>query len=190
MKFSACHMRVLRMHPTGVSLGDMINMATALYNGMEITGVEDDCGNPFWFIKSWRILRNNENYMGGGEVSRKSESNKLSPETSVESGAELIITDDVEDSGRKVRPVGWKRAKSSEQKNAETAKKIRLAAESVALQRERNEAVTRRYEILIFTNAPAGCDDSQSVEYFNIMRSRALAEIRKHEEGTDVQTVE
>ena len=52
MRFAACHARVVRSHPTCVSIGDIVNMATALYNGIEINGVEDDCGKPFRFIQS------------------------------------------------------------------------------------------------------------------------------------------
>lgn len=64
MKFAACHIWVVTMHPTGLPLSDMISMATAFYNGIEMTGAEDDCGKPFRFIKSCRILRNHEKYRG------------------------------------------------------------------------------------------------------------------------------
>lgn len=76
-------------------------------------------------------------------------------------------------------PVKRKRKKEELQKKNDSAKKIELAAEFVAAQVERNVALKKNYEIVIFTSAPAACYPSESVEYFRIMRACALAYIRK-----------
>ena len=56
-------------------------------------------------------------------------------------------------------------------KHRDAAKKLKLAAESVAAQVERNVALKRHYEIMLFTTAPAGCDDAESLEYSRKMRA-------------------
>ena len=49
-------------------------------------------------------------------------------------------------------------------------------------------ALKRHYDIMLFTNAPPGVDNSESVEYFRIMRARALASLRKEDSNTGTLT--
>ena len=70
------------------------------------------------------------------------------------------------------------------QKDRDAAKKLKLAAESVAAQVERNVTLKRHYEIMLLTTAPAGCDDAESLEYFRTMRARALNTTRNEEKAT------
>ena len=71
MRFAGRHAGIMRSYPTSIFMEDIVNMATALYNGMKINGLQNECGKPFRFIQSWRILRKHEKYMGGGEVSKE-----------------------------------------------------------------------------------------------------------------------
>ena len=87
-------------------------------------------------------------------------------------------------------PIGRKRAKENQRKADDATKKIKLAAEAVKAQKERNVTLKRHYEIVLFTNAPSGCDNSQSVEYFNTMRARVLAELRGEESNENQDAVE
>ena len=91
---------------------------------------------------------------------------------------------DADSTVHKDRPMGRKRAKDMKKRDEETTKKLRLAAESVEAQRERNKALKRHYEIMLFTQAPAGCDDNDAVEYFRIMRPRGLSELRHENKNT------
>ena len=53
MRFSGRHVRVVRLQPTGASTGDILNMAAALYNNLEMVNYRDDCGKPFRFMQAW-----------------------------------------------------------------------------------------------------------------------------------------
>ena len=99
----------------------------------------------------------------------------------MKSGAELITEDNAVVTANFELPIGRERAKENQRKADDAAKKIKLAAEAVKAQKERNVTLKRHYEILLVTNAPSGCDTSQSAEYFNTMRARVLAEFRGEE---------
>ena len=77
----------------------------------------------------------------------------------------------------KDRPMGRKRAKDMKEKEKEKTNNIRLAAES--FEGQSHKALKRHYEIMLFTQAPAGCDNSDSVEYFPIIPARALSGPRR-----------
>lgn len=83
-----------------------------------------------------------------------------------------------------MRPIGRKRAKILREKREESGKNRRLAAESVEAQKEQNEAFKRNYEITLFTTAPERWGGSEPVEYFFIMRSRAISKLRQEEGST------
>lgn len=114
----------------------------------------------------------------------------MSAAKSVEGVSKLTNPLEGEVFGCQMRPVGRKISKASEQKKADTAKRISLAAGSVSVQRKQNKPTKRHYEILLFANAPPGCYSSQSVEHFNIMLSRAFTETRQQEESNDDQSLE
>lgn len=176
MSFGGCYARVVRSKPTGVSSSDLIRMATALFNGVDITNASDDCGKPFRFLQAWEVLKTHEKFMAGAE---KPESAQTPPEG--EDGGTENSTQEPNGDVKKPsesRPVGRRRAKNALQVQKDSKEKLCLASESVQAQKDRNLALKRHYEIMLFTNAPAGCDEAESVEYFNIMRQRALAEIR------------
>ena len=78
-------------------------------------------------------------------------------------------------------PIGRKKAKKMEEKRMQNAKKICVAQEAVLVQQERNKALKRYYDIILFTNAPDGCDQQECIEYFKIMRPQGLAELRSEE---------
>lgn len=56
-----------------------------------------------------------------------------------------------------------------------------VASQNVAIQRERNEALKKALKIMLFTNAPSGCDNNEAVEHFEIMKRRALKELIREE---------
>lgn len=169
-------------------------MTTALYNGVEIENVEDDCGKPFRFAKEWRVLSHHQKFMVSTRGSQQGENlyNALSNTGTGDSGgvANEEGTEQHQDiSEHSVsfsdRPVGRKKAKMMKTKSKENAKNLPLAAESVATQKERNDALKPHYEIMLFTNAPAGCNNSESVKYFRIMRTRALKKLRPEEAANE-----
>ncbi|PXF48425.1 hypothetical protein BWQ96_01885 [Gracilariopsis chorda] len=86
---------------------------------------------------------------------------------------------DENDAEQKIRPTRRRKGKELLKRSTLTEKKMRLAEEPVAAQVECNAAFKRYYEILLFTSAWEGCDEVECVEYFNIMRYRALKELCK-----------
>lgn len=84
---------------------------------------------------------------------------------------------DVVSANNSRRSVRRKMAKEELQKKKDGDKKISLATESVSAQLERNVALKRHYDIMLFTSAPTSCDPSEYVKYFRTMRESALAEI-------------
>jgi len=172
MLFSGCYARVVRAMHTGVSARDLISMATALLNGVEMSEAQEDYGKPFRFLSAWEVLRHHEKFAAAMTASTSAAESSKEREKVDESDAKTESVPLVE------RPIGRRRAKEALHKNEDSKKKLRLAVESVAAQKERNETLKRHYEIMLFTNAPAGCDESEAVEYFSIMRARALSNLR------------
>ena len=193
MRFCGFHARIVRSNPTGVSGPDIIRLATVIYNYTEMGGVEDDCGKPFKFLFAWKTLRSHPKFMGALEKRRGSRSPNSSDGNSPaaesnESGAQLPIVAHRENAASHVveeRPVGRKRAKAAHEKSQQLDKKLKLAHASVVAQQERNKTLKRHFEIVLFTNAPEGCDSREAVEHFRIMGARALAEIRKEKTSLD-----
>ena len=68
VKFGSCFVAVRRSEPTGVSEEDMIGMATALFNDVQIQHLNDDVGRKFKFLPVWKLLRSHEKFSGGGRL--------------------------------------------------------------------------------------------------------------------------
>ena len=57
LKFNGNYWSVKRKNPSNTTDDDVIRLATGLFNGMQMAGVEDDCGKPFKHLDVWRMLR-------------------------------------------------------------------------------------------------------------------------------------
>lgn len=79
------------------------------------------------------------------------------------------------------KPPEKKKALENRQKKIDNDKKLKIAAGTVKAQQERNEALKRHYDSMLFGNAPVGRDTNQATEYFNIMRTRALKSLKREE---------
>ena len=201
VQISACFASVKRSKPTFLSEEDLIRMATAIYNGKHISRPCDDVGKPFKFIRAWQILRNHENfnvanstqsqrthdvgdedcpngslgpyfspaYKGAGDGKSASNKSATKTDTSMESkGAANTGSSNCE------RPVGRCKAKEGLSKQDATRKKVKIAAEAVKLQLQRNAALDRHNEILLFSNALKGVNEEETLEYFCLRRQEAI----------------
>ena len=65
--------------------------------------------------------------------------------------------------------------------------KIRLASESIRLQKERNAVLQQHNEILLFSSAPEGCNTNDAVAFFNLLRNEALQTARARMRVTEVR---
>ena len=190
VKFGSCFVAVRRSKPTGVSEEDMIRMATALFNDVQIQHPNDHVGRKFKFLPVWKLLRSHEKFSGGGRLYGSMPSHGSMPDGTHTARDGLIagekdpfICAESSPDGEEVistrkRPVGRKKSKEVELIQASRSKKLRLASESVRVQRERNAALQQYNEILLFSSAPDGCDEGDAVAYFNLLRSEALKKAR------------
>ncbi|PXF45074.1 hypothetical protein BWQ96_05176 [Gracilariopsis chorda] len=76
------------------------------------------------------------------------------------------------------RPVGRRKAKEIAQKQHSANKKIKIAQEAVKAQQNRNTALSRQKDILLFTNGPGGVHSKQAQEFFSLMQEEALEALR------------
>ncbi|PXF42122.1 hypothetical protein BWQ96_08154 [Gracilariopsis chorda] len=72
------------------------------------------------------------------------------------------------------RPLGPHKAKEIARKQHNANKKIKIAQEAVKAQQNRNTALSRHNDILVFTNGPGGVHSKQTQEFFLLMQKEAL----------------
>ncbi|CAN8074984.1 unnamed protein product [Agarophyton chilense] len=157
---------------SGVSVKDLIAMAIGLFNGLEISKAQEDCEKTFRFFSAWEVLLHHEKFSAA-----------LKPSISrTESDKEAVNFDNSGTNTEPIlhieRPIGRSRAKDALEKKKNSEEQLRLAAKASATQMERNKTLKRHYEIMLFTNASAGCDESETVEYFSFMRAWAFFNLR------------
>eukprot|EP00171_Calliarthron_tuberculosum_P004475 IDg4475t1 len=58
---------------------------------------------------------------------------------------------------------------------------MRLTEDVLAPQQARNKILQEHCEVITFSNSPAGCDECDAVEYFNILPRRTLQRIKASE---------
>ncbi|PXF40259.1 hypothetical protein BWQ96_10032 [Gracilariopsis chorda] len=78
----------------------------------------------------------------------------------------------------KKRPVGRRKAKKIAQKQHNANKKIKIAQEAFKALQNRNTALSRHNDILLFTNGPGGVHSKQAQEFFSLMQEEALEALR------------
>lgn len=184
VRFSACHSAVVRSRPTGVSDDDIIRISTALFNNKKIKEPTDDIGKPFKFLQSWLLLRYHQKFLAGESATSAKKIIPSDTECHAEesgclsndlSGAEKPGPGRGESAGR---PVGRRKAKEDIAKDINAKKKLRLAEHAIKIQEERNFALARHNEILLFSNGPGGSDSPEAKEYFKLMQEEALIAAR------------
>lgn len=77
------------------------------------------------------------------------------------------------------RPVGRRRAKQQAQRDYDDHKTLKLAEEAVEVQKARLEELRRHNEILLFTNTPAGFDNTKANEFFATAQEAVLNRYRE-----------
>lgn len=181
LRFAACTQTIQRQKPTGETVAGMVKLATALYNKKEVTSPNDDCGKEFKFYEVWQILRYHSKFLsdldglpaGSMEEGAGDGSPGKGDNSDEEGGNDPYAWPD---GGR---PLGRRKAKAELHKTAMAAKKLKLQEEAVQEQRKRNEALQQQVQIQLFTNAPEACNAQDTLDFFNIMRRRVLANLRR-----------
>ncbi|PXF44609.1 hypothetical protein BWQ96_05640 [Gracilariopsis chorda] len=88
------------------------------------------------------------------------------------------VTTEYSSSGR---PLGRHKATEKLSKQEATGKKLKIAAKAVELQRQRNAALDRQNEILLFSNASKGVNEDETLEYFRLGRQEAIVNARRRQ---------
>lgn len=144
--FGGCVARVHRMKPTGTSPDDLNNLATALYNEVDVCNANDDCGAPFKFMMAWRVLCEHPKFMmeaensgdsAGGQHGVVAGEDGSSNADITEGGGGDASTDRSDEKGSK-RPVGRRKAKDDAKRDEMACKKLRLAEDAIEAQTTRN----------------------------------------------------
>lgn len=191
VSFAGCVARVRRMNPTGVSPDDFLNMATGLYNGFEMVNAREDSGVPFKFMLAWKVLCEHPKFMAQVEPMQKyvsssnenDEENLTNRATVVEEEGGSREGKEKDNKDNRKRPIGRRMAKDMVRREELTRKKLRLAQKALDAQYARNKILLEHTEMMTFAQSPAGCSQSDSVEYFNLIRQRALRRVRDDEEN-------
>lgn len=186
-RFSGCYTRVLRSKPTGVSPDDLLRLATAIFNDISVKNANDDCGKAFKFLSAWNILKEHDKFAAAasekndiktsaapGDSNNGDKTDDIKPDSQHSSAEECGSTA----SGR---PMGRRKAKEMQSKERLAQKKLKLAAELLKTQQDRNAAILRDIDIRLFTNSPPGCSETDSIDFFNILRKEALSRYRQNE---------
>lgn len=186
MRFNSCYTRIQRSKPSGASPDDLIKLATNLFYGnrIDMASINEDI-KPFRFLLCWKFLQDTQKFniddSGSPTKTRESSNDVYSSDSKKEeesckesSGADEKITESCN-----VRPIGRKKAKRLLNRADNMSQKLKVAKEGIQVQRERTEALVRYSEVMLFCNAPGGCNDEDAVEYFNLMRRKALKRARK-----------
>lgn len=183
VRFSGCYIRVMRSKPTGVSPDDLIRLATAMFNDVVVKNASEDCGKSFKFLSAWTILKEHDKFFAAAAENKVTSSSKEDENEGSVKKTDSDSNGDEVGSTTSRRPIGRRKAKELQLRDLHARKKLKLGAELLETQKERNSAIQRDIDIRLFTNSPAGCSQDDSVEFFNILRKEAFARYKKKPHG-------
>lgn len=181
LSFAACVARVSNAQPSGTTSDDVLHLATALHNKLEITSVTESCGAPFKYFSCWKLLKDHPKF----DLLLHPPPPPATPEppAATADGYDGDATEEGDGSEASNaeqfrRPMGRKRAKASEEKSELAAKRLKIAKETLETQKKRNELLLQQQEMLLFTS-PVDNSDPIAREYMEIKRRQALQRLRQ-----------
>lgn len=186
-RFSGCYASVKAMKKSGVSEEDEIRLATAFYNKKKISHPKEDVGPPFKFLHSWKILRSFPKFSAAEQASPSAQSTTEDNEDGDVSTCEVEERESVETDGcgtkRKVpkfeRPPGRQRSKELRALEEHRSKKLKMASESLDLQKRHVEELERQNDIQLFTSGPGGAESDMAKEFFRLKQEERLDAMRE-----------
>lgn len=178
--FGGCVARVTRVRPSGASDEDVLHLATALFNKLNISSVQEECGPEFRHLSCWKILKDHPKF----ELILHPPTAKTSDEPTDTNTRDQGSDCEPELTGS--RPTGRKRQKEMDQKGAMDIKKLKVAQATLEAQQERNILMKTHQEMLLFTTNPDS-SDPMVMEYMSIMRARVLNRLRSENNNTSPQ---
>lgn len=171
--------KINRAQPSGTNSDDVVHLATALYNKLEISSVTDSSGPPFKFLSCWTILKEHPKFDVLSQPPEKRNTDESATQESARndetnSDAAIEAAAGFEPYSR---PVGRKRAKQLDARSELDRKNLKVAEATLKAQQERNELIRTHQEMLLFTSTSDASDPVAS-EYMKIMRKRALERLK------------
>ena len=159
LSFASSVARITNAQPSGTTADDVIHLATAFFNKLEITSVTQSCGPPFKHQTCWQLLKDHPKFDLLLHPPTPSEPSKL-----VVTGGEDEEENDHGD-GSEVggeaeqfkRPIGRKSAKACDSKSKMDAKPIKIAKQTLEGQQERNVLLCSQQVMLLFTSQVDTC---------------------------------
>lgn len=171
-RFAACYQSVKQLKKSGISYDDEVRLATALYNKKTVEHPREDVGPPFIHVKAWELLRDLPKFqaaVSGPIVPTPSDSCPAHSST-----GEGNSDSTKEDTKKRERPEGRKKAKADAAMQAIRAKKLKLVESAVRIQQQHVAEITRRNEILLFANGPGGAESDMAKKYFELKQKETL----------------
>lgn len=184
VRFAACYRSIVAMRKSGFTEDDNIRLATALFNKVKISHPREDVGKPFRFLKAWEVVRDLPKFMAAADGSSAGVESGSGTNASEKSEGETAA--EGEEKSVKKRPDGRRKAKQEQADQHVRAKKLKLAEAAVRLQEQQVEEITRRNEILLFTNGPGGADSEMAREFFKLKQEEALQNMRARMRAKEV----
>ncbi|CAN8071425.1 unnamed protein product [Agarophyton chilense] len=192
VKLAGCPAPVRRAKPTVVSEGDIIKLATGIYNNGKMGNIHDPCGRDFRFMEAWKVLKEYPKFTAGFE-NRRDDTVHTTEDANTQAvrqnGTALVLSGELDATTErternakenvKTRPIGRRKAKELQTEEATSTKKLHLITVPIDLQRARNGALERYNDILLFSSCTMEGNSAQTKEFFDLMRSDALSRVRR-----------
>lgn len=172
VRFAACYKSIKNLHRSGHSEEDEVRLATALFNNVKVTHPREDIGRSFRFLPCWELLRDLPKFTAMAQGNASSIETKTSEQDANSDTKTEVKTEE------KIRPDGRRKAKEELAAHHMRAKKIKIAETAVKLQQQQVAEITRRNEILLFTNGPGGSESCMAKEFFALKQAEALEAIK------------
>ncbi|CAN8074017.1 unnamed protein product [Agarophyton chilense] len=153
-------------------------MATAIYNKVQIAKATDPFVRPFRFKGIYEILADHPELICGSSSTQHHV--RSGGEESTGGGAEGNVDDIIRaeserrSSEKLARPTGRNLAKDLLTKRIASKKKLRVAAETLEVQKDRNVALNRYNDIILFSHLQAGVNPGETEEFVHLMHSESL----------------
>lgn len=179
VRFAACHNSVVALRKSGHSDGDIIRLSTGMFNKMKVSHPREDVGKPFQFEKCWEILRDMPKFTAAGQGGATGSTSAESSTT--DTGSSAVVKE------KKERPDGRRKAKDELAAQHARAKKLKIAEQAVRLQQQQVEELSRRNEIILFTNGPGGSNSEMARQYFALKQAEVLERMRERMRSSEAQ---
>lgn len=184
-RFRVCYASAKVLKRSGTNETDEIRLTTDFFNNKKVEHPNKDVGPNFKFMSSWIVLRDLPKFQEGSEsgymrtpVSGDGGDGEASRDVSV--GDENIRSSSDARGGaeknrkRPERPPGRHRAKELLSLEDHRTKKLRMANDTLSLQKRHVLALERNIDIQLFANGHGRAESEMAQEFFKLQNEERL----------------